>query len=49
MLLRAKQIGFSVEDLEHINMGLLYDCFIEMDYDEHGYIREATQADFDAF
>lgn len=49
MLLRAKQIGFSVADLDQINMGLLYDCFIEMDYDQNGYIREATQADFDNF
>lgn len=49
MLLRAVKNGFAASDLEQMNLGLLFDCFTEMEYDESGYIREANQSDFDAF
>ena len=49
MLIRAVKNGFTATDLESINLGLLYDCFTELEYDENGYIRDATQKDYDAF
>lgn len=49
MLIRAVKNGFSAADLELINLGLLYDCFTELEYDDNGYIRDATQKDFDEF
>lgn len=49
MLIRAVNNGFSASDLEMINFGLLLDCFTELEYDDKGYIREATQKDFDEF
>lgn len=49
MMLRATQLGLSAGDLEMINFGLLSDMFIELEYDDKGYIRNATQKDYDAF
>lgn len=49
ILIRAIRCGFSTTDLERMNLGLLFDCFTELEYDERGYIREATQHDFDTF
>jgi len=47
--MRAVQNGFTVADLERINLGIVFDCFVELEYDDKGYIRDATQADYDAF
>lgn len=49
MVIRAIHNGFSTNDLENMNFGLLMDCFTELEYDDKGYIRDATQSDFDAF
>lgn len=48
-MIRAIQNGFSVDDLENMNLGLVFDCFTELEYDDKGYIRDATQEDYDAF
>jgi len=48
-IMRAVQNGFTVADLEKINLGIVFDCFVELEYDDKGYIRDATQADYDAF
>ena len=48
-LLRALEAGLSVADLEEISMGMVYDIMTESSYDEHGYVRWATQKDFEAF
>ena len=42
-------MGLSVRDMEELTIGIILDMFIEADYDQNGYIRNATQADFDAF
>ena len=42
-------MGLSVRDMDLLTIGIILDMFTEMDYDEHGYIRRANQADFDAF
>ena len=47
--LRALQIGLSVADLEYVSVGMVFDLITERSYDDTGYIRHATQADFDAF
>lgn len=42
-------MGLSVGDLDKLTVGFVLDMFTELDYDENGYYRNATQADFDAF
>jgi len=42
-------MGLSVRDMEELTIGIILDMFTEMDYDQNGYIRNANQADFDAF
>ena len=48
-LLRAIELGLSAADLELITVGMVYDMLTEKSYDETGYVREATQKDFDGF
>lgn len=49
-LLRCVQIGLSVNDLQALSMGLVYDMFTEYGNDQDGkWSRIATQKDFDAF
>ena len=48
-LLRALEAGLSVADLDEISMGMVYDIMTESSYDENGYVRWATQRDFDRF
>lgn len=52
-LLRCLQIGLSIEDLEHLTVGMVYDIMIERvndeAKDEYDTVRMATQADFDNF
>lgn len=45
--LRAKQIGFTLEEMEQIDAGLLIDLFIESGNDNCNYPLMATQADID--
>ena len=47
--LRALEIGLSAADLEKLSVGMVLDMITEKSYDEHGYIRAATQADMDRF
>ena len=48
-VLRAVEIGLAVADLEKLSVGMVYDIFTEKSFDENGYIRAATQKDFDRF
>ena len=49
-LLRCKQLGLSMQELELLTIGLIDDMFIEKENDEYGGWHEvAEQADFDAF
>lgn len=47
--LRALEIGLSIADLEKVTIGMVYDMITEKSFDENGYIRRATQKDFDRF
>lgn len=48
-LLRCKELGLSVFELEEIEFGLVMDMLTERSNDEHKYPYKATQADFDKF
>lgn len=50
-MLRAKQLKLSLEELEELEEGDIYDLMIEAGNDQHGdeYKQVATQADFDKF
>lgn len=48
-LLRCKQAGFTVQELEDLPVGLLFDCFTERGNDDWDYAPVATQEDFDRF
>lgn len=50
-LLRAKQIGFTLDELDQMDEGQVMDCIIELGNDQHPdeYAEVATQHDFDAF
>lgn len=47
--LRALEAVLLVEDLNLVIMWMVYDIMAERFYDDHGYVRRATQGDFDAF
>ena len=49
LMLRALEMGLSVADLEYISIGMVFDLATEKSYDSDGYIRDATQKDFDRF
>lgn len=46
-LLRALQIGLSIEALEHLSVGMVVDMIIEHSNDSYEYPYKATQADID--
>ncbi len=48
-LLRCVQMGLSMEDLEHLSIGLVNDMFIESRNDDFNYKEVAGQEDFDSF
>lgn len=48
-LLRAKQYGYTVEELALMDRGLLYDIMTEAANDEIKYRQLASQEDFDKF
>lgn len=48
-MLRCKELGLSVDDLENIDFGLVQDMLIEKGNDEHKWPYKATQKDFDNF
>ena len=48
-MLRAKQLGFSLEEMDQLEEGQIMDCIIESGNDmcQDEYCEVATQADFD--
>lgn len=49
-LLRCKQLGLSMTELDLLTIGLINDMFIERENDEYsGWNEVAGQADFDSF
>lgn len=48
-MLRCKELGLSVDDLENIDFGLVQDMLVEKANDDHKWPYKATQKDFDNF
>ena len=48
-LLRAIQVGLSLEDLDNLEFGQVIDLIVESGNDHENYAEVATQEDFDAF
>lgn len=48
-ILRAKQLGLSLEELDELDEGFVLDMIIEAANDHETYQRIATQAEFDKF
>ena len=50
-MLRAVQLGISIQDLDLLDIGLILDMFTECinDSEETEEVRQATQEDFDNF
>lgn len=48
-MLRCKELGLSIDDLENIDFGLVADMLTEKANDEHKYPYKASQKDFDNF
>ena len=48
-LLRCAEIGLSMNDLEKLSIGMVYDMFVEKSNDDVDYPELATQDDFDKF
>lgn len=48
-MLRCKELGLSVADLEHIDTGLVWDMMTEQGNDQYQYPYKASQEDFDKF
>lgn len=48
-LLRCKQMGFSIEELDCLSLGAIYEVFIESGNDDFDYQPVATQDDYDKF
>ncbi len=48
-LLRCKQLGLSMTELDLLTIGLINDMFTEKENDDFKYPYQPTQADFDAF
>lgn len=48
-LLRCKQLGLSMTELDLLTIGLINDMFTEKENDDADYDYKATQSDFDLF
>lgn len=48
-LLRCKQLGLSMPELDLLTIGMIDEMFIERDNDDFGYQQLATQEDFNNF
>ena len=48
-LLRCKQLGLSMTELDLLTIGLINDMFTERDNDDFKYNYKASQDDFDKF
>ena len=49
MILRALQIGLTLDDLESVTIGDLYDILTESSNDDYDYPIKATKSDFERF
>lgn len=48
-LLRCKQLGLSMTELDMLTIGLINDMFTERENDEYSYPYRPIQSDFDLF
>lgn len=48
-MLRCKELGLSINELENIEFGLVVDMMIERGNDDYNYPYKASQKDFDRF
>ena len=48
-MLRCKELGLTVSELEQIDFGLVADMLTERSNDDHDYPDKATQEDFNKF
>lgn len=48
-MLRCKELGLSLHELEEIDIGLVIDMMTEKNNDEYEYPYKASQTDFDKF
>lgn len=48
-MLRAVQLGLSCEDLEYLDMGMVFDMITESQNDTYKYDFRATKEDFKRF
>ena len=49
LYLRCIQMGMSIEDIDNLDMGFIYDMFTEQANDSLEYPEIASQEDFDNF
>ena len=47
--MRAVELGLSLNDLDNLTVGMVFDLMTEKANDSYKYREIATQADFDAF
>ncbi len=48
-LLRCKQLGLSMTELDMLTIGLINDMFTERENDDYNYPYRPTQNDYDSF
>lgn len=48
-MLRCKELGLNIAELEHLHYGTVVDMLTERNNDEYDYPIKATQKDFDKF
>lgn len=48
-MLRCKELGLTINDLDNIDFGLVMDMLTEKDNDSYNYPYKATQEDFNNF
>ena len=48
-LLRAKQLGLTLEEMDQLTMGMVLDMLTERHNDDYDYKEIAVQSDFDGF
>lgn len=48
-LLRCVEMGLSMNDLDHLSVGMVNDMFIEKANDDYDWKEVASQDDFDSF
>ena len=48
-MLRCKELGLNINELDQMDFGLVLDMLTEKGNDSHNYPYKATQKDFDRF